>query len=65
MIAPRYYIYEGTPCRLEINAEKFFFSAEGYFAGTGFRPVSILSLIFHGEPVNEKEFKRMVSHLKR
>lgn len=57
-----YYLYEDVLCRVWED-EEYGERAEGYFPGSGFRPVEAFDPQFHGTPLSERAFKDAIAQL--
>lgn len=60
MTQTTYYEYDSIPCQVHQESAMGAASAEGYFPGKGFCPIAVTSVLFHGTPITEKEFRALV-----
>ncbi len=56
-----YFMYDGIACRVLSEDDGSCISAEGYFVGEGFCPVSVSPVLYEGERLTEREFKGIVA----
>jgi hypothetical protein len=56
-----YFDYDDLACRVETDEKRSYYEAEGYFPGSGFRPIQPLQVIQDGSPLSEAKFKELIA----
>lgn len=58
-----YYNYDNVPCCVMSDPTAGTQKAEGYFAGQGMMPVSVMNVLWHGTATTERQFRQKVAAL--